>query len=62
MVFRIQKLDFLFSRMLDLFTQNPSMVSVIFSEDIFKNDENLKSKIIEIVNIHALTIEKIISE
>ncbi|HRA60412.1 MAG TPA: TetR/AcrR family transcriptional regulator [Bacteroidia bacterium] len=57
-----EKLDFLFSRMLDLFTQTPSMVSVIFSEEIFKNNEILKSRIIEIVALHALTIEKIISK
>ncbi len=57
-----EKISFLFSKMLDLFSETPSMVSVIFSEEIFKNNEILKSKIIEIVNLHALTIEKIISK
>src|SRR5680860_49069 len=51
-----EKLNFLFSRMLDLFSETPSMVSVIFSEEIFINDELLKSRIIEIVNIHTHTI------
>jgi AcrR family transcriptional regulator len=55
-----EKLDFLFSRMLDLFTETPSMVSVIFSEEIFNNDETLKSKINEIVTLHTNTIEAII--
>lgn len=55
-----EKLDFLFSRMLDLFTQTPSMVSVIFSEEIFRNDEMLKSKINETVTLHTNTIESII--
>jgi len=57
-----EKLNFLFSRMLDLFSETPSMVSVIFSEEIFINDELLKSRIIEIVNIHTHTIENIISK
>lgn len=55
-----EKLDFLFSRMLDLFTQTPSMVSVIFSEEIFKNDEMLKAKINETVTLQTKTIETII--
>lgn len=55
-----EKTSFLFSRMLDLFSETPSMVSVIFSEEIFKNDEVLKSKIVEVVNLNAHTIENII--
>ncbi|OQX75607.1 MAG: hypothetical protein B6D64_11375 [Bacteroidetes bacterium 4484_276] len=55
-----EKIGFMFTKMLDLFTGTPSMVSVIFSEEIFKNDENLKNKIIEILNLHTQTIEKII--
>lgn len=57
-----EKINFLFSRMLELFTETPSMVSVIFSEEIFKNEEVLKTKILEIVNLHTQTIEGIISE
>ncbi len=57
-----EKINFLFSRMLELFTETPSMVSVIFSEEIFKNEEVLKAKIIEIVNLHSQTIEGIISK
>jgi len=57
-----EKINFLFSRMLELFTETPSMVSVIFSEEIFKNEEVLKAKIIDIVNLHTQTIEGIISK
>ncbi len=56
-----EKIDFMFSRMLDLFSETPSMVSVIFSEEIFKNEELLKLKISEIMNMHAQTIEYIIA-
>ena len=58
----IEKISFMFSKMLELFSANPSMVSVIFSEEIFKNEEVLKIRIVEILNLHAATIEKIISE
>lgn len=58
----IEKIEFMFSRMLDLFSETPSMVSVIFSEEIFKNEELLKLNITEIMNIHAQTIEYIIAK
>jgi AcrR family transcriptional regulator len=57
----IEKIDFMFSRMLDMFSETPSMVSVIFSEEIFKNEELLKLKITEVLNMHAQTIEYIIA-
>ncbi len=49
----IEKITFMFSRMLDLFSETPSLVSVIFSEEIFKNEELLKLKITEVLNLHA---------
>ena len=58
----IDKIEFMFSRMLDLFSTTPSMVSVIFSEEIFKNEELLKLKITEVLNIHAQNIEYIIEK
>ena len=58
----IEKISFMFSRMLDLFSETPSMVSVIFSEEIFKNEELLKLKITEVLNLHAKTIESIIAK
>jgi AcrR family transcriptional regulator len=57
-----QKLDLLFSKLLELLTETPAIVSVIFSEEIFKNEEVLKMKIIEILNFQTKTIEKIISD
>ncbi len=58
----IEKIRFMFSKMLSLFSENPSMVSVIFSEEIFKNEELLKLKITEVLNLHAFTIEQIITK
>ena len=58
----VEKIEFMFIRMLDLFSTTPSMVSVIFAEEIFKNEELLKLKITEILNIHAQNIENIITK
>ncbi|NOX86837.1 MAG: TetR/AcrR family transcriptional regulator [Chlorobi bacterium] len=57
-----EKIGFMFTKMLGLFSETPSMVSVVFSEEIFKNDELLKNKIVEILNLHAQTIEKVIRQ
>ncbi len=57
----IEKITFMFSRMLELFSESPAMVSVIFSEEIFKNDEILKIRITEVLNMHTQTIESIIA-
>jgi len=58
----IEKISFMFSKMLEVFSETPSMISVIFSEEIFKNEEVLKNKIVEILNLHAQTLENIISK
>ncbi len=58
----IEKISFMFSKMLELFSETPSMVSVIFSEEIFKNEFVLKNKIIEILNLHAQTLENIVTK
>ena len=57
-----EKIGFLFFKMLELFTESPSIVSVIFSEEIFKNETVLKARILEVLNLHAQTIENIISK
>ncbi len=54
------KISFMFNNMVEMFTENPAMVSVIFSEEIFKNEEVLKNKIVEILNKNEETVELII--
>ena len=56
----VEKISFMFEKMVDMFTETPSLVSVIFSEEIFKNDEILKHKIVEILNTNEVTIENIL--
>jgi hypothetical protein len=49
-------------KIIELFSVEPSHISVVFSEELFKNDEALKSKIIEIMNMKEKAIEDIILE
>jgi AcrR family transcriptional regulator len=58
----VEKISFMFSKMIEIFMETPSFVSVIFSEEIFKNEDVLKDRILEIVNVHAQTIEGMISK
>jgi len=56
----IEKIEFIFSKMIEIFNDQPAFVSVIFSEEIFKNEKILIDKIVEILNLHQTNIEKII--
>ena len=56
----IEKIEFMFSKMIGVFIEQPMYISVIFSEEIFKNEEILKRKIVEILNLHQTNIEKIV--
>ena len=57
-----EKLEFMFSKMVDIFTENPAMISVIFSEEIFKNEEKLEKITVGIMNKNEQTIENIIKK
>lgn len=56
----LERIEFRFSKMIEIFIDQPAFVSVIFSEEIFKNEKVLKNKIVEIFNLHQENIEKII--
>lgn len=58
----VGKIEFMFSKIIDIFTVEPSHISVVFSEEIFKNEAVLKEKIVEIMDIKEKTIEDIILE
>jgi len=57
----MDKVEFMFSQIIGIFSQTPSFISVIFSEEIFRNELVLKEKIIEIMDQNEKTIEQIIS-
>jgi len=58
----ISKIEFMFSKIIEIFSLEPSLISVIFSEEIFKNEKVLKEKIVEIMNSKITTVENIIKE
>jgi len=57
----IEKVKLLFSKMFEIFAEQPAIISVIFSEEIFQNEIVLKDKILEIHNIQQSNIENIIA-
>ena len=58
----LEKLEMLFSRIIEIFSKDPSHISVIFSEEIFKNEEVLKNKIVGIMDSKRKFIQTIILE
>lgn len=58
----IQKLEHLFLNHFATFTITPSMVSVVFSEEIFRNEPLLIKKISEVIATNEKILTSIISE
>jgi AcrR family transcriptional regulator len=56
----IIKIEQLFLNHFNIFTETPSMVSVIFSEEIFRNEISLHQKMSEIIKTTSLLIINII--
>lgn len=45
-----EKIELFFAMIFQVFTENPTLVSVIFAEEIFRNEPALTQKIVEIQN------------
>ncbi len=58
----IGKIEFMFSKIIEIFAVEPSHISVVFSEEIFKNEKILKEKIVDLMNQKEKAIEDIILE
>ncbi len=58
----VKKIAFMFDKMVKVFIDNPAMVSVVFSEEIFKNEEILITTIVGILNKNEQTIENILKK
>ena len=56
----IDKIEFIFSKILEIFSKEPSQITVIFSEEIFKNETVLRKKITNIMTTKQTAIEDII--
>lgn len=58
----LTKIEVLFKKNFNSFTQMPSMASVVFSEEIFKNEKKLINKISELVDQNNKILITIITE
>ena len=58
----LEKIEFIFSRITAIFVASPAYVSVIFSEELFKNEESLQSKINSLMETKARVINEIIAD
>ena len=58
----VGKIEFLFTKIIDIFTQEPAQISVVFSEELFKNEIVLREKIVDIMNSKEKAVEQIILE
>ena len=56
------KISLIFANIIDIFSKEPSHISVIFSEEIFKSEEILKNKITEIMYQKEKAIENLLLE
>lgn len=57
-----EKINAILNKLLTHFTENPSYVSVIFSDEIYSNEKTLSNKISEIMEIINSKFAKIISQ
>lgn len=58
----ISKIERLFSRHFSKFAENPTLVSVIFSEEIFRSEPTLIEKISDVINRNSQILTKIIAD
>jgi AcrR family transcriptional regulator len=57
-----KKISLIFTNIIEIFSKEPSHISVIFSEEIFKNEAVLKSKIAQIMYQKERIIEQLLKE
>jgi AcrR family transcriptional regulator len=58
----VQKIERLFEKHFKSFAEMPSLASVVFSEEIFRNEEKLISKISEVIEYNNQTLMSILQE
>ncbi len=46
----LHQIEIMFSRQAKLFTENPALSAIIFSEEIFQNDTRLSEKVLQLMN------------
>ncbi len=57
-----EKIEHLFTRHFERFANNPSLVSVIFSEELFRGEPVLMEKIADVIDKNATILKQIIKQ
>lgn len=58
----LQKVEQLFEKHFSVFSQNPSLAAVVFSEELFRNEEILTAKISEVIERNSQLLFAMIKE
>jgi TetR/AcrR family transcriptional regulator, fatty acid metabolism regulator protein len=58
----LQKVEQLFEKHFHVFSQNPSLAAVVFSEELFRNEEILTAKILEVIERNSQLLFAMIKE
>jgi AcrR family transcriptional regulator len=58
----LEKIEYIFTSHMDIFTEKPSLASVVFSEEIFQNDKNLADTVYEIMKMRFRIITGIVNQ
>ncbi len=58
----IEKIEHIFQTHFDMFSKNPAIAAVIFSEELFRNEEVLKHKVRDIINYNNEVITQILKD
>ena len=58
----LERLKTFFSKVFEMFSKNPALTSVIFSEEIFQNELILKEKVTNIQEINEMMVSSILKE
>ena len=58
----LKKIEAIFQGYFNAFRQNPSLVTVIFSEEIFRNEPMLQQKIADIMDKNSAVIKSLVAE
>ena len=57
----LDKIEYIYKNHIQEFIKNPALVSVLFAEEIFKNEKELSLKMMNILDINQNNFEKVIA-
>ncbi len=58
----MEKISFMLNNIVSMFIERPSLISVLFAEEIFKNEHVLEEKIVWVLDKNEETIENILQK